>query len=337
MGVTAKDLREAREWIEAVTGTQLEGTLQEALKSGVVLCNLLNKLKPGSVKPPSNKRLPFSMMENIAAYVAACKALGVAEEDLFLTADLYENHDLKAVVLNIHSLGRLSQNFFEGPTLGPKLATANHREFTDEQLNAGKYVVGGFGLGSHVSAQANAQAKLGLAPAPKLLAAEPPASDLPLPPAAPVGGGLFASWFGPPGAPPGAPPSTAEEEVHPPGMMTRTMEELVRRTSSIVLETAANEAVAEGVGSPASAKHAPDPEADARAWVEAIIGEPLAGETLHDTLKSGVAVRELRLNPTPTILAAPTTSAGQVPPNWPRRVVPMPTIPFGLSRVFSHT
>ena len=48
--------REAREWIEAVTGEKLEGTLQEALKSGVVLCNLLNTVKPDTVKPPSTKK-----------------------------------------------------------------------------------------------------------------------------------------------------------------------------------------------------------------------------------------------------------------------------------------
>jgi hypothetical protein len=33
---------EAREWVEAVLGIKLEGTFQEALKSGVVLCNLAN-------------------------------------------------------------------------------------------------------------------------------------------------------------------------------------------------------------------------------------------------------------------------------------------------------
>ena len=42
---------EARAWIEAVIGEgPLEGTLQEALKSGAVLCNLINKIKPGTVK-----------------------------------------------------------------------------------------------------------------------------------------------------------------------------------------------------------------------------------------------------------------------------------------------
>ena len=51
--------REAREWIEAVTGEHLAGTLQEALASGVVLCRLLNVLKPGAVKKPSTKKMPF--------------------------------------------------------------------------------------------------------------------------------------------------------------------------------------------------------------------------------------------------------------------------------------
>ena len=44
---------EARSWVEAVLGEKLEGTFQEALKSGVVLCNLVNALVPGSCPPPS--------------------------------------------------------------------------------------------------------------------------------------------------------------------------------------------------------------------------------------------------------------------------------------------
>ena len=38
-----------REWIEAVTGDKLgESTLQEELKNGVVLCHLVNAIKPGA-------------------------------------------------------------------------------------------------------------------------------------------------------------------------------------------------------------------------------------------------------------------------------------------------
>lgn len=60
---------EARAWIEAVLKITLEGTLQEALKSGVVLCALLNTLKPGSVKAPSKSSKPFMQMSNVSSYL----------------------------------------------------------------------------------------------------------------------------------------------------------------------------------------------------------------------------------------------------------------------------
>ena len=44
---------EARAWIEGVLGEPLEGTTHEALKSGVVLCNLLNAIAPGVCPKPS--------------------------------------------------------------------------------------------------------------------------------------------------------------------------------------------------------------------------------------------------------------------------------------------
>ena len=40
---------ECRAWIENVTGDKLgECSLQEELKNGVVLCNLINAIKPGA-------------------------------------------------------------------------------------------------------------------------------------------------------------------------------------------------------------------------------------------------------------------------------------------------
>ena len=47
------------------------------------------------------------------------------------------------VVDGIHSLGRTAQRIgYEGPVLGPKEATGERRDFTEEQLQAGKGVIG---------------------------------------------------------------------------------------------------------------------------------------------------------------------------------------------------
>lgn len=70
-------------------------------------------------------------------YFRSCRTLGVSEHDLFETVDLFEEKDLNVVVLCIFALGRTIQTTvpsFSGPTLGPRLATSNHREFTPEQL-----------------------------------------------------------------------------------------------------------------------------------------------------------------------------------------------------------
>ena len=136
-------------------------------------------------------------MENIAHYLkATSEAFGVPGFQSFMTADLYENKNMGAVVTNLHALGSIcQQRGVRGRTLGAKLATANHRDFTDEQLNAGKHVVGVFGLGSHASAQADAKAKLGLvhspAPEPAGLPAERPAGA---PPPAPEPPGAVATF-----------------------------------------------------------------------------------------------------------------------------------------------
>ena len=53
--------------------------------------------------------MPFKQMENVSHYVEACSALGVPAQDLFQTVDLFEGKDMRAVVRNIHSLGRVCQ------------------------------------------------------------------------------------------------------------------------------------------------------------------------------------------------------------------------------------
>ena len=99
-----------REWIEAVTGDKLgESTLQEELKNGVVLCNLINAIKPGLINKPKNSKMPFMQMENIAMYLEGCTKLGVPSFSSFQTVSLYENKDMGAVLQNIVALGSAAQ------------------------------------------------------------------------------------------------------------------------------------------------------------------------------------------------------------------------------------
>lgn len=137
---------EAASWVAAVTSTnvptfgrtadQAERALHGWLRSGELLCEVANRVVPGSVRRIAQSTMPFKQMENISHYVEACTALGVPAQDLFMTVDLFEAKDMRAVVRNIHSLGRVAQTIdaFRGPHLGAKLAAKNERHFSEAQL-----------------------------------------------------------------------------------------------------------------------------------------------------------------------------------------------------------
>merc|ERR1719259_662403 len=81
----------------------------------------------------------FLLMENVQSFLAAAKKYGVPDEEVFQTPDLFEGRNLPQVSLCLFSLGRATQNHpeYTGPSLGPKMATKNERNFTDEQIRQG--------------------------------------------------------------------------------------------------------------------------------------------------------------------------------------------------------
>eukprot|EP01006_Ploeotia_vitrea_P034492 TRINITY_DN65758_c9_g3_i3.p2 TRINITY_DN65758_c9_g3~~TRINITY_DN65758_c9_g3_i3.p2 ORF type:complete len:318 (+),score=140.80 TRINITY_DN65758_c9_g3_i3:115-954(+) len=128
---------QAQAWLEALVGYQFPGGFHESLKSGVILCEALNRIAPGSVKKITKLKSPFKMRENIVAYLEGCKRLGVKEHDNFVTQDLFEGDNLGQVVDQIFALGSVAQSntSFKGPYIGVKLAQQNKRNFTAAQLN----------------------------------------------------------------------------------------------------------------------------------------------------------------------------------------------------------
>ena len=97
-------------------------------------------------------------MENINNFLEGCYKLDIPKPDLFQTADLYDGTNIPQVINGIHALGRkVTENanctleYFvlqaqaKGLTehvLGPKEAEENKREFTKEQLEEGKNIIG---------------------------------------------------------------------------------------------------------------------------------------------------------------------------------------------------
>ena len=109
------------EWIGAVLGEPLAaGHLSDILRSGVVLCNLLNAIRPGTVRRISTSRLPFPQRENIKAFTDNVRGFGVPDHENFGTDDLFEQRNIKQVLLCLASLGRHTHDLtdYTGPTYG---------------------------------------------------------------------------------------------------------------------------------------------------------------------------------------------------------------------------
>jgi hypothetical protein len=85
-----RDEQMARNWIENVTNEKVEGDFGPALKNGRLLCNLMNTIKPGSIRKVETSNMPFKQMENISNFLKAARTVGIAEYELFETVDLYE-------------------------------------------------------------------------------------------------------------------------------------------------------------------------------------------------------------------------------------------------------
>lgn len=143
---------EVIEWIESVTGRSLNGSLAEGLHDGSVVCELINLIFPGSVGKVSTQKMAFFQRENISNYLEGCKKAGMNLVDLFDTQDLYDNKNIVNVINHFYSFSSFARSHsrtFNGPFIGVKLADANKREFTEEQLVAGKSIVSAQTMGSY--------------------------------------------------------------------------------------------------------------------------------------------------------------------------------------------
>jgi len=110
------------EWIEQMTG-ESKGSLSTAewLRSGQILCGLVNKIKPRLIKV--GKMLsPHHKKENIKKFLkVAARDFGLPKRSLFSPADLYEEKNMARVVVSVLALAevvpRVAPNF-QGPSLG---------------------------------------------------------------------------------------------------------------------------------------------------------------------------------------------------------------------------
>lgn len=100
--------KEAQEWIESIIGEKFPaGQYEDFLRDGVVVCKLINKIKPNSIaKINESGASSFKLMENVNNFQKALKAYGVPDQDVFQTVDLYEKKDISQVTNTFFALGR---------------------------------------------------------------------------------------------------------------------------------------------------------------------------------------------------------------------------------------
>ncbi|XP_025414883.1 myophilin [Sipha flava] len=137
--------QECLEWVSSVTGLQLNTSgdpdnFFEVLKDGQVLCQLVNTLIPGSVKKVNTSTMAFKCMENINNFLAVAINIGVPSQETFQSVDLWERQNLNSVVICLQSLGRKAGQF-GAPSIGPKEAEKNIRNFSEDKLKAGQTII----------------------------------------------------------------------------------------------------------------------------------------------------------------------------------------------------
>ncbi|NXM32358.1 LMO7 protein, partial [Oxyruncus cristatus] len=120
---------------QAVTGKSF-GTkdFRAALENGVLLCDLINKIKPGIIKKINHLSTPIAGLDNINVFLKACENIGLKEAQLFHPGDLQDlsnrvtvkpeetNRRVKNVLITLYWLGRKAQSnpHYNGPYLNLK-------------------------------------------------------------------------------------------------------------------------------------------------------------------------------------------------------------------------
>ncbi|XP_042081060.1 LIM domain only protein 7 isoform X4 [Haplochromis burtoni] len=132
---SADAFNEAKRWIEEVTGKSFGcSDFRAALENGVLLCDLINQLKPGIIKRVNRLSTPIAGLDNVNVFLKACEKLGLNESQLFHPGDLQDistrvtlrrdegNRRLKNVLITIYWLGRKAHldTLYNGPQLNLK-------------------------------------------------------------------------------------------------------------------------------------------------------------------------------------------------------------------------
>uniref|UniRef100_A0A8C2MP55 Calponin-homology (CH) domain-containing protein n=1 Tax=Cricetulus griseus TaxID=10029 RepID=A0A8C2MP55_CRIGR len=121
-----------------------------SLGDGMVLCELINSLYPEGqvpVKKIQVSTMAFKQMEQISQFLQAAERYGINTTDFFQTVDLGEGKNMACVQRTLMNLGGLAVARDDGllsgdPNWFPKKSKENPWNFSDDQLQEGKNVIG---------------------------------------------------------------------------------------------------------------------------------------------------------------------------------------------------
>nr|XP_060640909.1 calponin-2 [Anolis sagrei ordinatus] len=135
---------ELRIWIENITGREIGPDFQKGLKDGVLLCELMNKLHPGSIRKINRSALNWHQLENLSNFIKATISYGLKPVDLFEANDLYENGNMTQVQVSLLALAGMAKTkgMESGVDIGVKYSERQERSFDDAKLKAGHCVIG---------------------------------------------------------------------------------------------------------------------------------------------------------------------------------------------------
>uniref|UniRef100_UPI00359023FC calponin-2-like n=1 Tax=Myxine glutinosa TaxID=7769 RepID=UPI00359023FC len=136
--------QELQAWIEEMTGCTIAPNFQMGLRNGVILCKLINKLQPGSVKKTNESNLNWHQLENITNFIKSIQQYGLKPHDIFEANDLYDNTNMTQVQTTLLALASMAKTKGIHTTVdvGVKYADKQQRCFSDEKMKAGQCVIG---------------------------------------------------------------------------------------------------------------------------------------------------------------------------------------------------
>jgi len=280
--------KEVTVWVEEVTGDKKgDQDFGDWLKSGVVLCNLVNSIKPGTIGKINTSSMPFKQMENITFFMNAARNLGVPESSMFGTPDLYEGKNLGSVCHSLYALGgtvQVAVPEFTGPQLGVAINVESKDKKRDGHLLTDQSQ--GFSTKLEVERPTDGTIIRGQAAIPPQLAAGDSSGSTPSP--APERVGAVSA---------GASPKLAAEKA------ATSSTTATSHSPAKVAEAPAPAKTTEGddctygldaeLKAKQDAKYDVSLEMEVTEWIEAVTGEKRGGQDLHAWLKNGVVLCNL--------------------------------------------